>query len=348
MKNTIINISITLFTLLITIFIGESIFRLYYYYYYNISIFNDAQHGLVVKDDIKGWRLGENLKYNTKLKDAFNNIYNVSVATNEHGFKTFGDPSSSKIKIFFIGDSFTEGVEVSNDKSYHGIIKNTINDIEVFAYGVGGYGNLQEFMVLDENIDIIKPNVIVLQFFWNDFCRNYYKLDRIKFFYNAGTPRPFLNLDGKITYQYVKQFDNFFVTLPTIVTDNLRILKFLNAKLSGLMHKLGNNNSFSNEELQHSAKVTEMIMQMTKKRAGSIPLYLFCVDTKEPYYHMIKNICQSVGIHFIDSVPQRLEQLEKEHPDITKVADKEHLNETGNRVVAEELILFLKQNKIIP
>jgi hypothetical protein len=89
-------------------------------------------------------------------------------------------------------------------------------------------------------------------------------------------------------------------------------------------------------------------MQMVKRRAGAIPIYLFCINEEQPYYDIIKNICQSVGIHFIDSIPQNLNRYEKEHPNITKAVDREHLNETGNRIVAEGLIQFLKENKVMP
>ncbi len=347
LKNTITNLSITLLSLIILFFLGETSLRLYYYNKYNINILNGANQGLFVKDDKKGWKMARNLRYDIKEKDALNNRYDVHVETNEYGFRSFGNPLSNKVIILFIGDSFTAAMNVSNDKTFYGIIKNSIKDVEVFAYGVGGYGSLQEFMVLNEFIDLIKPEIIIWQFFWNDFLDNDYKLDILKYFYNTGTPRPYLDLDGKITYRYAK-YNNFFITLPVLISENIRLLKFFNTKLSALINKLSKNEKSFDEELKHSAKLTEMIMQMVKRRAGAIPIYLFCMNKEQPYYDIIKNICQSVGIHFIDSIPQSLNRYEKEHPNITKAADREHLNETGNRIVAEGLIQFLKENKIMP
>jgi len=354
--NIITILSINLLLLIILIFFGELSLRLYYYYRYNINIFNGANQGFIEKDDKRGWKIASNLKYNVKLKDATKNKYDVHVETDQYGFRSYGNLFSNKLKIFFIGDSFTEEIYVSNDKIFHGIIRNTLKDVEVFAYGVSGYGSLQEFMVLDEFIDKIKPDVIIWQFYKNDFRDNDYNLDIQKSLYNNGIPRPYLDLEGKITYQYPK-YDNLFFVLPEPFSENIRLLKILNQELGRIINIIYKEKMTLDEvvqspdmnaELQHSAQLTQMIMQMVKRRAGSIPIYLFCIDTKQPYFSMIQNICQSVGIPFIDSVPQRLDQLEKEHPYLTKAGDKEHLNETGNRIIAEELIQFFEDNKIIP
>jgi hypothetical protein len=353
---TLIILLINLLLLIIIFFIGEVSLRYYYYYKYNINIFNGANESFIDKDDKRGWKIAKNLKYDIKAKDSTKNIYDVHVETDEYGFRSFGNLQSNKLKIFFIGDSFTETIDVSNDKTFHGIIKNTIKDVDVFAYGVSGYGSLQEFMVLDEWIDIIKPNLIIWQFYKNDFQENDYNMDIQKTLYNTGIPRPYLDLDGKITYQYPK-YDNFFCVLPEPVAENIRLLKILNEYLGRIINIIYKEKTVydenaqlpnSNAQWQHSAQITKMIMQMVKRRAGTIPIYLFCIDKKQPYYDIIKDICQSVGISFIDSIPQNLDQFEKEHPYITKAADKEHLNETGNRIIAEGLLQFLKENKVIP
>lgn len=354
-KNAINNIAVIFLSLILIFFIGEMTLRSYHYYKYKISILNDANHGLLSKDDKLGWQMSKNLKYKVKEKDALNNVYNVNIETNEYGFKLFGNPQSNKIKLFFIGDSFTAAMNISNDKTYYDIINNMINDVEVFAYGAGGYGSLQEFMILNEFMDLIKPNIIIWQFYENDFFDNDNELDMLKSFYNTGTPRPYLDLDGGITYRYAK-YDNFFWVLPAQISENIRLLKFLNTRLSLLINRLSKSGPVSEEIAQlgiahggfrHSAKITKMIMEMVKRRAGNIPVYMFCITDKQPYYDTIKNICQSVGIRFIDGVPHSLIKYEKEKPNITKAADGEHLNEKGNRIVSESVIQFLKENGVI-
>jgi len=354
-KNGLINLSVVLLFLILIVFMGEVLLRVYHYYNYKINILNDANHGLLSKDDKKGWKMSENLLYKNKEKDALNNIHNANIETNKYGFKLFDNQLSDKVKIFFIGDSFTAAMNVSNSEAFYGIIKDTIKNAEVFAYGAGGYGSLQEFMVLDEFIDVIKPNVIIWQFYENDFLDNDYKLDILKSFYNTGVPRPYLNLDGEITYRYVKH-GNIFFRLPAPISENIRLLKFLNTTLSKFINRISEKEMLSevsaqlpniSEELQHSAKITKMIMQMVKRRAGQVPIYLFCITAEQPYYNIIKNICKDLGIHFIGNIPLKLDKYEKEKPFITKAADKLHLNKYGHLIVSEEIIKFLKANGAI-
>jgi hypothetical protein len=354
-KNAVINLLTILLSLILLLLIGELSLRLFYYYKYNINILNNANQGLMSKDKEKGWKMSENLSYEIKEKDALNNIYHVHIKTNKYGFRLFGNPQSSKVKLFFIGDSFTAAMNVSNDKTFYGIIKNTIKEVDVFAYGAGGYGSLQEYMVINDFIDTVKPNVIVWQFYKNDYLDNDYKLDILKSFYNTGIPRPYLDLNGKITYRYAK-YDNLFFALPALVSENIRLLRFLNTELSKILNKISKKETsfediarlpITREELKRSAQITTMIMQMVKKRVGTIPVCLFCITEEQPYYDTIKNICQSVGIHFIDTIPHNLNKYERENPFSTKAADKEHLNEFGNRIVAEAIIQFLKENRFI-
>jgi len=347
-KNAVNNIVIIFLSLTLIFIIGEMTLRLYHYYKYRISILNDANHGLLSKDDKLGWKMSNNLK--VKVKDQLNNAQYINIETNEYGFRLFGDPQSNKIKLFFIGDSFTAAMDISNDKTYYGIIKNLIKDVEVFAYGAGGFGSLQEFMILDEFIDLIKPDIIIWQFYENDFTDNSNELDMLKSFYNTGTPRPYLDLNGGITYRYA-QYDNLFWVLPTQVAENLRLLKFLNTRVSLLINRLSKSGTVSQEiahgVFNHSTKITEMIMGMVTRRAGNIPVYLFCITDKQPYYDTIKNICQSLDIRFIDGVNHSLSKYEKEKPMITKAADREHLNELGHWIISESIIKFLKENGVI-
>jgi len=58
--------------------------------------------------------------------------------------------------------------QVSDEDTYYAIIKRKL-DAEVFAYGAGGFGTLQEYMILDRYVDMIHPSLILWQFCLNDF-----------------------------------------------------------------------------------------------------------------------------------------------------------------------------------
>ena len=48
------------------------------------------------------------------------------------------------------------------------------DSFQVFSYGCGGYGSLQEYMILDKYFDIIDPDIIIIQTSSNDISDNYF------------------------------------------------------------------------------------------------------------------------------------------------------------------------------
>lgn len=354
-KNALQALATLCLSMLLAFGIAEISLRLYHFHKYDIGLLNDANHGLISKDAKLGWRMSPNIHYRVSLKDALKNTYQVDVATDEHGFRSFGDTHSGKMKLFFVGDSFTAALEISNDKTYHAQVGAMLGDVEVFAYGAGGYGSLQEFMILDQYLDLIKPDAVVWQFYENDFLDNDRDLDIMKFFYNTGTPRPYLDPAGNVAYRYAT-YDNLFWALPVWIAENIRLLKILNTRFSLAINRRSKNgpvpediaqSAATREAFRRSESVTRMIMEQVKRRAGKIPVYLFCVTEKQPYYDTIRNVCQSVGIRFIAGVPRGLSEHERERPRSTRAADGEHLNETGDRVVAERIVQALKEEGVV-
>jgi len=65
----------------------------------------------------------------------------------------------------------------------------------VYAAGIGGFGNLQEYLVLVSVFDKIKPDIVMWQLCSNDVDNNVYELDNSSF-YNNQRPRPYLNVNN--------------------------------------------------------------------------------------------------------------------------------------------------------
>lgn len=342
-------------SLLAAVGVAELALRLHQYRTYGISLLNDAGHGLYSRDDTLGWKMSPNLRYTTELRDALGAVSKVTVGTNGEGFRSYGDPASRNAKLFFVGDSFTAAVDVSDGKTYHHLVGELLGDAEVFAYGAGGYGSLQEYLILDAHLERIRPAAVVLQFYENDFLDNDPALDMIKSLYNTGTPRPYLEADGSITRRYATH-GGLFWTLPAPITDNLRLLKFLNTRLTvALSRRPGRapateeiaRSGAAHEGFRRAAATTRRIMAMFRDRAGAVPVYLFCLTDNPPYLDAIREICRDVGIGFIEGVHQGLAEREQKTPNATKAGDREHLNETGNRVVAERLARFLRESGVV-
>ncbi|RKZ93464.1 MAG: hypothetical protein DRR19_01070 [Candidatus Parabeggiatoa sp. nov. 1] len=103
---------------------------------------------------------------------------------------------SADQKILFIGDSFTHAHEVSTGQAYFDVFEEQVkNQYSVYAAGIGGFGNLQEYLALVSVFEEIKPDIVMWQLCSNDVINNVYELDNSSF-YNNQRPRPYLNLNN--------------------------------------------------------------------------------------------------------------------------------------------------------
>jgi hypothetical protein len=195
----LINLFIVLLSLLLFFVVGELSARIYKRLFKSKPLISArSQFDYMNMVEVLGWIPEPNMSHIRKSKDASGKEYDINYRTNKYGSRIFGDPKSNKTKVFFIGDSFTQAGQVSNQKTYYAIIGSKLNNIEIFSYGVGGYGNLQEFIILDKFIDVIKPDIIVLQLCYNDFINNDYELEYRSYMNNNGKTKPYLTLENEI------------------------------------------------------------------------------------------------------------------------------------------------------
>jgi hypothetical protein len=97
------------------------------------------------------------------------------------------------IRLLVLGDSTTHGHEVSTGAAFHDIIEHEGHGrYSVWAAGVGGYGNLQEYLVLRKLYDEIRPDVVIWQLDSNDMADNVYELDHASLS-SSMKPRPYLD-----------------------------------------------------------------------------------------------------------------------------------------------------------
>lgn len=376
-RRFLIIIALIVSSLLFTWILGESILRIYDMFKHDIPFINlrttttkKRQNRLInpAAEDITsgektrtksvrpltldkklGWRSSPNYIYVGEKFDSSFKKYAVKIQTDNYGFRMFGDPGTAKMKVFFIGDSYTQALEVSNDKTYYAVAGAKLG-VEVFAYGAGGYGSLQEYMILDEFLDIIKPDIIVWQFCQNDFINNDYELERLSYLNSLGILKPFLNLKGEIIYRNPGHFN-----LADSIFRKSRLIKLIDQRLKKLLAVIGEKKTIENkirengnslEEFRRSIKITKMIMRMVKARASKVPVYAFSVDDEPLYYNTFKEICDQCGLRFIDGLPQSIHAAE-EKGFITRYADGDHWSELGNSIAAERIIECFEQEGIV-
>jgi lysophospholipase L1-like esterase len=334
----------TLFLLIILLVIGEVGFRAYYALK-KISIekpeaappYNTAE-----KEAKLGWRPKSNYLFDGKMKDADGIEYDIHLTTTENGFRQFGNLDTDKPKVFFLGDSYTQSVEVSDDKVFYKIISDSL-PIEVFAFGMAGYGQIQQYMILDEYFEAIQPDILVLQVCSNDFIDNHYKIE-LESGYKVGLRRPYLTTDNKIKYYHpVPQWQK--------VEKYSRFLGFIAKRWNNAKQNVGVKDSAEKrmaeqgetyEDFKYAIEVTELILQKIKNRIGNkTQLMVFNADAYDPQAAEFKAMCEDNNIIYSSSPTDSIQVMQ--HNGITiRAGDGYHWNEKGHEAIATALIEDLK------
>lgn len=214
---------IILILLLVTL---EAAYRAVYYF----ARGPEAVISPVVSDDKFGWVHNTNARTSVRNNRCGEEVVRTPSA---HELINRFPATSSGRPILFIGDSTTHAHEVSSGQAYYDIFENEEGvEFSVYAAGTGGYGNLQEYLVLDAVFDEVNPDIVVWQLDPNDIRNNVYQLDHSSI-YNNQRPRPYL-IDGNIQvmnpgfwlFDWSKGF--LFVFRKTLIIDRKFDLGFLN------------------------------------------------------------------------------------------------------------------------
>lgn len=83
------------------------------------------------------------------------------------------------MRVLFLGDSTTHAHEVSTEAAFYDVVEALGRGrYSVWAAGVGGYGSLQEYLLLRKIYEAIRPDIVIWQLDSNDIADNVYELDR--------------------------------------------------------------------------------------------------------------------------------------------------------------------------
>lgn len=159
--------------------------------------------------------------------------WNVNYGMNSFGFRdgnrTLEKPANT-FRILMLGDSFTEGWGVAQDKTFSALLENKLNSLsrgrfEVINMGVAGYSPLLEYLQL-KNIGLeFKPDLVILNFDYTDFADDiaYEELATFDENHNPVSVRPGLSDKLKSFAYWAQEFneDNIIVVGNGIVRDLL-------------------------------------------------------------------------------------------------------------------------------
>lgn len=327
---------LSLATLAIFLLFMEGGVRLFYFIKYKI-VERERSYS-----EYLGWEIVPDVHSDRTIKG----YGKVSYSTGKYGFRTFGDTGSNNKKVLVIGDSVTQGYTVSDGNTYYNYLKKRAGNIEIFAYGCGGYSSLQEYMILDKYFDLIKPDIVLWQFSSNDIINNDHDLESGSFYNNNHMIRPYL-IDGEIKWLYPMQQGGWIYS----AVQHSYLLRFINIRLNifkaahfgSIEDKLSEDHPL----LKRSAQTTSEIMRMVRKRVGDIPIIAFTADNPKWSGTIFEDISRRHQIHFISGIPESIEDTRKTGVPVDGRPYDGHWNATGHKIVGEAIFDYLLRSGLI-
>jgi hypothetical protein len=286
-----------------------------------------------------GWRATGSLDVRKQERDAGGNEYSIHYKTNVNGFREFGNPASEKKKLLVIGDSFTQAVDISNSKTYDRLLADKFG-LELFAYGGGGYGTLQEYMILDEFADVIKPQIVIWQFCTNDFINNDFELELASFANDNLMRRPYLLDDGTVQYRVpthlgISALDilGYSEAAYWFYTRSEKVFRRLGfPTVEDKMRKEGT----AFQEFSHSIHLTTRLIAMVRNRIPAATIVAFCSEDYLPDFGQVHKIFETNGIKFVYGVPRAIREAH-DMGYVVKQMDNAHWNQLGHSICAKVL-----------
>ena len=349
---------------LLFFFVLDLIFGKFIYKKFIRKNFIDTYQQIYLKND-----------YDHALKKELNVFYgNITykLCTDKNGFRTFCNNRSNKSKKYnlaLIGDSFTEGVGLSYENTFAGIITKKIGIDKVANLGVSSYSPSIYYLKLK---DLINQNYkfkeVVIFVDQSDLvdevlCYNFtgekiIRKDSFNSCINAGV----VNVDEKIKgffSNYLRlSFEIFTLTKKFLIKNNFLEKKPTSLQIDTLRSSWTyqyNKNIYNNLEFHESKKVLidrmSLVYNLLKKNniKMSLAVYpwpgtLYYDKSENIYSKMWEEFCNQRCNHFYDFNKIFFDKLEISNKN--KVIDDYyiegdfHFNENGSQVIADE---FLKQ-----
>ena len=352
LRGRVIAIVLPVGSLALLLLAGELAVRTWHLVRWDVAFFQGTPRTAgnlspVALDPQLGWRATPNYRFDGERRNADGSSYAVRISQDQNGFRAFGDPDSHRPKVFVVGDSFTQAVEVSDDKTYYARLQDALG-AEIFAYGGGGYGSLQEFMILDQFYDRIKPDLIIWQYSTNDLVNNLPEMETASTINNNGLVRPYF-VDGRIVQVLPK---SSATTLREFALRYCRVCYLVLNRIDRLRAMVSLDTVESETSpgersaalFRRAVAVTDQIMGRVKARAGGTPIVGFIVGEGEPYgSEYIESLTTLSARHDISLMEvERPVLISEAKGTVVRAEDQAHWNEVGHRIAGEALTQSLR------
>jgi hypothetical protein len=327
------HLALTLVSLLVVFAVGEFAMRAYQRVSRGWPIFGARvlpATAWAVPDQRLGWRAPENRKFEVQTERG-----TETVSYDAQGFRVFGDISSQRPRILVIGDSFTQASDAPDGYPYY-VVLGKLLEAEVFAHGTGGYGTLQESMILEGHVNSIRPDLIVLQLCSNDFANNDFDAE-MQSSYPCDMFRPYLigeTIELRIPCRFapLRRWAEEYSRLLFSILDRMDKAARRLDNFEQRVRKAGP----TDPAMRSATAVTGRLLRRFRDLAGGVPVVAFDVESHEPWFGVFRGLCQEVGIEYLESPARAMVAAQKSGVN-WRSRDGRHWNEVGHRIAGEAL-----------
>lgn len=109
-------------------------------------------------DEKLGWFPVENSHKNVKANKIF------QVQHNSRGFRDLEHIVGHNPRIVFLGDSFVWGYDIDQQERFTEKLRDKFPNVSIYNLGISGYGTDQEYLLLKQQYDFYKPDIVFLVF----------------------------------------------------------------------------------------------------------------------------------------------------------------------------------------
>jgi hypothetical protein len=309
-------------------------------------------HDLVYEqDDLLGWKPKAYFAAHYQKRDQAGTKYGVDFVTLQGGFRAFGQTSGPRKRVLFVGDSYTADPNTSNADAYFGIVGQRL-PVEVFAIGAGGYGTLQELLLIRPWLDRIKPDILVLQYCTNDLSDNSFELEsRTSHVRNQMNLRPY-----QVNQSVIHRLPRYH---PYVLMYKLsRLFRKIDIEIMMLQYKFDDPTKRSDSPAEAQARAAEkaaavtLTTQLMAQLAASVPegtrkLSISCDTADAGESATWQSMARSAGLDPLPSVSGLVEKAGW-RGEAVRTDDLAHWNRLGNRIAGEELARLLAERYLDP
>lgn len=299
-----------------------------------------------------GWRLEGPQEINTTIENDKGVWRKVTSTVHHDGFKRWGDLEAEH-KAFIIGDSFTQAKHVNNGEEWYAYLEEAFPEYSFFVYGAEGFGNLQEYFILDDYIDEIDPDIIILQVHFNDFINNVYETDSKEYPLGNSHTRPYLE-EGEVVYRLPLPYEGLRKTSRLAaygfrIIDKKKYEEALRRDKETISKEIYGENyaekNFSDVDIfentfEKNLRTTRDIYRLIRQRAGDRPIYVFSADDRLQWAE--EEATAAANMTYIPDVYDFVYSHDKKGIN-TQVINDGHWNDKGHKYAGDYLVRYFRE-----